>query len=166
MVDNTFATGISTAIRSRRRHRRASVTKYLAGHSDLIQGAVLARDAAVFEPIKFLQNAIGAVPAPLTAGLTLRGLKTLELRVLRHAENADASRPRSNRIRWCGASTIRGSPHIRHDVARGRCTAWRDAVVRARWIRGDVTEFVSNRRFFALGESLGGVKSLICLRHV
>ena len=65
-----------------------SVTKYLAGHSDLIQGAALARDAAIFEPIKFLQNAIGAVPAPLDCWLTLRGLKTLELRVQRHAENA------------------------------------------------------------------------------
>ncbi len=67
-----------------------SVTKYLAGHSDLIQGAVLARDASVFEPIKFLQNATGAVPSPFDCWLTLRGLKTLELRVLRHAENAAA----------------------------------------------------------------------------
>ena len=66
------------------------MTKYLAGHSDLIQGAVLAKDAAVFEPIKFLQNATGAVPSPFDCWLTLRGLKTLELRMLRHAENAAA----------------------------------------------------------------------------
>ena len=89
VVDNTFATpvlqqpfslGADIVVHS--------VTKYLAGHSDLIQGAALARDAAIFEPIKFLQNAIGAVPAPLDCWLTLRGLKTLELRVQRHAENA------------------------------------------------------------------------------
>ena len=89
MVDNTFATpvfqqpftlGADLVVHS--------VTKYLAGHSDLIQGAVLARDAAVFEPVRFLQNAIGAVPAPLDCWLTIRGLKTLELRVQRHAENA------------------------------------------------------------------------------
>ena len=91
VVDNTFATpffqqpftlGADIVVHS--------VTKYLAGHSDLIQGAVLARDAAVFEPIKFLQNATGAVPSPFDCWLTLRGLKTLELRMLRHAENAEA----------------------------------------------------------------------------
>ena len=80
VVDNTFATplfqqpfqlGADLVVHS--------VTKYLAGHSDLIQGAVLARDAAVFEPVKFLQNATGAVPSPFDCWLTLRGLKTLEL---------------------------------------------------------------------------------------
>ena len=89
VVDNTFATpvfqqpfalGADIVVHS--------VTKYLAGHSDLIQGAALAKDVAVFEPIKFLQNAIGAVPAPLDCWLTLRGLKTLDLRMQRHAANA------------------------------------------------------------------------------
>ena len=90
VVDNTFATpvlqqpfslGADIVVHS--------VTKYLAGHSDLIQGAALAKDAAVFEPIKFLQNAIGAVPAPLDCWLTLRGIKTLELRVQRRAQLHD-----------------------------------------------------------------------------
>src|SRR4029078_3444815 len=67
-----------------------SVTKYLAGHSDVIQGAVLAKEAAVFEPVKFLQNATGPVPARFDCWLTLRGLKTLELRMQRHADNAAA----------------------------------------------------------------------------
>ena len=89
-----------------------SVTKYLAGHSDLIQGAVLARDAAIFEPIKFLQNAIGAVPAPLDCWLTLRGLKTLELRVQRHAENAARIAEALPAHPRCGASTTRDSPLI------------------------------------------------------
>ena len=89
-----------------------SVTKYLAGHSDLIQGAVLARDAAMFEPIKFLQNAIGAVPAPLDCWLTLRGLKTLELRVQRHAENAARDRRRAERAST-GAARLLSGPRRR-----------------------------------------------------
>ena len=165
VVDNTFATpvfqqpfalGADIVVHS--------VTKYLAGHSDLIQGAVLASDAAVFEPIKFLQNAIGAVPAPLDCWLTLRGLKTLELRVLRHAENAGriavalAAHPRVRRVYYPGLAD-----HPGHDVARRQMTGFGgmlsfefDGSVE------EVTALVSGRRFFALGESLGGVKSLIC----
>src|SRR5277367_3644514 len=91
VVDNTFATpcfqqpfelGADIVVHS--------VTKYLAGHSDTIQGAALAKDAAIFEPIKFLQNATGAVPSPFDCWLTMRGLKTLELRMQRHEENAVA----------------------------------------------------------------------------
>ncbi len=149
VVDNTFATpvlqqpfalGADIVVHS--------VTKYLAGHSDVIQGAALARDAAVFEPIKFLQNAIGAVPAPLDCWLTLRGLKTLELRIQRHQENAakiaDALRRHASvdRVYYPGFGGM-VSFELRGDVA-------------------DVTAFVSNRQLFALGESLGGVKSLIC----
>jgi cystathionine gamma-lyase len=149
VVDNTFATpvlqqpfslGADIVVHS--------VTKYLAGHSDLIQGAVLARDAAVFQPIKFLQNAIGAVPAPLDCWLTLRGLKTLELRVQRHQENAAsiaAALRRHERVSCVYYPGFGGmvSFELRGDVS-------------------DVTAFVSNRRFFTLAESLGGVKSLIC----
>lgn len=165
VVDNTFATpvfqqpfalGADIVVHS--------VTKYLAGHSDLIQGAVLARDAAVFEPIKFLQNAIGAVPAPLDCWLTLRGLKTLELRVLRHAENAGriavalAAHPRVKRVYYPGLAD-----HPGHDVARRQMTGF-GGMLSFELDGGvaEVTAFVSGRRFFALGESLGGVKSLIC----
>ena len=165
VVDNTFATpvfqqpfalGADLVVHS--------VTKYLAGHSDLIQGAVLARDVAVFEPVKFLQNAIGAVPAPLDCWLTLRGLKTLELRVQRHAENAGriatalASHPAVTRVYYPGLPD-----HPGHQVAKQQMTGFGgmlsfelDGTAEA------VTAFVSNRRFFVLGESLGGVKSLIC----
>lgn len=165
VVDNTFATpvfqqpfalGADIVVHS--------VTKYLAGHSDLIQGAVLARDAAVFEPIKFLQNAIGAVPAPLDCWLTLRGLKTLELRVLRHAENAGriavalAAHPRVKRVFYPGLTD-----HPGHDVARRQMTGFGGMLsFELDGSVAEVTAFVSGRRFFALGESLGGVKSLIC----
>ncbi|HWI20656.1 MAG TPA: aminotransferase class I/II-fold pyridoxal phosphate-dependent enzyme [Vicinamibacterales bacterium] len=149
VVDNTFATpvyqqpfslGADIVVHS--------VTKYLAGHSDLIQGAALARDAATFEPIKFLQNAIGAVPAPLDCWLTLRGIKTLELRMQRHSANAAAI-----------AEALRAHPAVTkvYYPGFGGMVSFELAGT-----ANDVTEFVSNRRFFALGESLGGVKSLVC----
>ncbi|MBM3808747.1 MAG: aminotransferase class I/II-fold pyridoxal phosphate-dependent enzyme [Acidimicrobiia bacterium] len=149
VVDNTFATpvyqqpfslGADIVVHS--------VTKYLAGHSDLIQGAALAREAAIFEPIKFLQNAIGAVPAPLDCWLTLRGIKTLELRMQRHAENA-------SRI----AGALRTHPAVTqvYYPGFGGMVSFELAGTLQ-----DVTTFVSSRRLFALGESLGGVKSLLC----
>jgi cystathionine gamma-lyase len=165
VVDNTFATpvfqqpfplGADLVVHS--------VTKYLAGHSDLIQGAVLARDAAVFEPVKFLQNATGAVPAPFDCWLTLRGLKTLELRMLRHAENAEAvaqallAHPLVRRVHYPGLPS-----HPGHDIAVRQMSGFGGMV--SFELDGDVDDvvaFVGSRRFFALGESLGGVKSLIC----
>src|SRR5713226_6752087 len=120
VVDNTFATpyfqqpfqlGADIVVHS--------VTKYLGGHSDLIQGAALAKDPAVFEPIKFLQNATGAVPSPFDCWLTLRGLKTLELRMQRHAENAAAiaealrGRPLVRRVYFPGLET-----HPGHEIAK------------------------------------------------
>jgi cystathionine gamma-lyase len=165
VVDNTFATpcfqqpfslGADLVVHS--------VTKYLAGHSDLIQGAVLARDAAVFEPVKFQQNATGAVPSPFDCWLTLRGLKTLELRMLRHAENARrladrlARHPGVRRVYYPGLAD-----HPGHDVARRQMTGFGGMVsFELSGTIDEVTAVVSSRRFFALGESLGGVKALIC----
>jgi cystathionine beta-lyase/cystathionine gamma-synthase len=165
VVDNTFATpvfqqpfelGADIVVHS--------VTKYLAGHSDLIQGAVLARDAAVFEPVKFLQNAIGAVPAPLDCWLTLRGLKTLELRVQRQAENAGRIALALSEHLAVSRVYYPGLPgHPGHQVAKQQMTGFGGMLsFELAGTAEDVTAFVSNRRFFALGESLGGVKSLIC----
>jgi len=165
VVDNTFATplfqqpfllGADVVVHS--------VTKYLAGHSDVIQGAVLAREASVFEPIKFLQNATGAVPSPFDCWLTLRGLKTLELRMQRHAENAAAvanalnGHPLVRRTYYPGLPT-----HPGHEIARRQMSGFGGMV--SFELDGTVDEvisFVSSRRYFALGESLGGVKALIC----
>jgi cystathionine gamma-lyase len=165
VVDNTFATplfqqpfalGADIVVHS--------VTKYLAGHSDVIQGAVLARDADVFEPIKFLQNATGAVPSPFDCWLTLRGLKTLELRMQRHAENAHAiadalrAHPLVRRVYFPGLPD-----HPGHEIARRQMTGFGGMV--SFELDGSVDEvvsLVSSRRFFTLGESLGGVKSLVC----
>jgi cystathionine gamma-lyase len=165
VVDNTFATpffqqpfqlGADLVVHS--------VTKYLGGHSDLIQGAVLAREAAVFEPVKFLQNATGAVPSPFDCWLTLRGLKTLELRMQRHEENARTiaealdAHPLVRRVYYPGLPS-----HPGHEIAKRQMTGFGGMV--SFELDGSVEEvvsFVSSRRFFALGESLGGVKALVC----
>jgi cystathionine beta-lyase/cystathionine gamma-synthase len=165
VVDNTFATpffqqpfalGADLVVHS--------VTKYLAGHSDLIQGAVLAREAGVFDPVKFLQNATGAVPSAFDCWLTLRGLKTLELRMERHAQNAEAiaialqAHPFVRRVYYPGLPS-----HPGHEIAARQMTGFGGMVsFELDGAVEDVVSFVSSRRFFALGESLGGVKSLIC----
>jgi cystathionine beta-lyase/cystathionine gamma-synthase len=165
VVDNTFATpyfqqpfelGADIVVHS--------VTKYLAGHSDTIQGAVLAKDAAVFEPIKFLQNATGAVPSPFDCWLTLRGIKTLELRMQRHEENATAiahalnAHPLVRRVYFPGLSD-----HPGHDIARRQMSGFGGMVsFELAGTKEEVVTFASSRRFFALGESLGGVKALLC----
>jgi cystathionine beta-lyase/cystathionine gamma-synthase len=165
VVDNTFATpvfqqpfalGADIVVHS--------VTKYLAGHSDLIQGAVLAKDPAVFEPIKFLQNATGAVPAPFDCWLTLRGLKTLELRMQRHEENAAAIANALKGHRLVRRVYYPGLPeHPGHAIARRQMQGFGGMVsFELDGTVDEVVSYVSSRRFFALGESLGGVKSLVC----
>ena len=165
VVDNTFATpyfqqpfelGADIVVHS--------VTKYLAGHSDTIQGAVLARDPAVFEPIKFLQNATGAVPSPFDCWLTLRGLKTLELRMQRHEENATAiatalnGHPLVSRVYFPGLPDDPG-----HEIARRQMSGFGGMVsFELNGTLAEVIAFVSSRRYFMLGESLGGVKALLC----
>ncbi|MGA8870853.1 MAG: cystathionine gamma-synthase [Candidatus Acidiferrales bacterium] len=165
VVDNTFATpvfqqpfelGADIVVHS--------VTKYLAGHSDTVQGAALAKDAAVFEPIKFLQNATGAVPSPFDCWLTMRGLKTLELRMQRHEENAIAiakalsGQPLVRRVYFPGLPD-----HPGHEIARKQMTGFGGMVsFELDGSMDEVIAFASSRRYFALAESLGGVKALIC----
>ena len=165
VVDNTFATpcfqlpferGADIVVHS--------VTKYLAGHSDTIQGAALAKDPAIFEPIKYLQNATGAVPSPFDCWLTMRGIKTLELRMQRHEENAAAianalkGHPLVRRVYFPGLTD-----HPGHDVATRQMSGFGGMV--SFELDGTVEEvvsFVSSREYFTLAESLGGVKSLLC----
>ncbi|HEY7475433.1 MAG TPA: PLP-dependent aspartate aminotransferase family protein [Vicinamibacterales bacterium] len=166
VVDNTFATpyfqqpfdlGADLVIHS--------VTKYLAGHSDLVQGAVIARDAAVFEPVGFLQNALGGVPSPFDCWLTLRGLKTMELRMQRHAENAAAvaealaKHPRVSRVYFPGLPA-----HPGHEIARKQMSGFGGMVsFELDGTPEEAASLVSSLRYFALGESLGGVRALVCL---
>ena len=166
VVDNTFATpyfqqpfqlGADLVVHS--------VTKYLAGHSDLIQGAVIGRDSAVFEPVAFLQNALGGVPSPFDCWLTLRGLKTLELRMERHAQNAAAvadalsAHPRVKRVYFPGLPS-----HPGHDIARRQMTGFGGMVsFELDGTPEEAAALVASFRYFALGESLGGVRALVCL---
>lgn len=165
VVDNTFATpyfqqpfslGADIVVHS--------VTKYIAGHSDTIQGAALAKDPAIFEPIKFLQNATGGVPSPFDCWLTLRGLKTLELRMERHAENSAAiaevlhGHPLVRRVYFPGLPD-----HPGHEIAKKQMTGFGGMVsVELDGAIDEVATFAASRRYFILGESLGGVKSLLC----
>ncbi len=165
VVDNTFATpvfqqpfelGADLVVHS--------VTKYLAGHSDVVQGAVLANDQAVFEPVKYLQNATGGIASPFDCWLTLRGLKTLELRMQRHEENAAAIANALNghalvrRVYYPGLAS-----HPGHDIARRQMSGFGGMVsFELEGTKDEVVAFASSRRYFALAESLGGVKSLIC----
>jgi cystathionine beta-lyase/cystathionine gamma-synthase len=166
VVDNTFATpffqqpfalGADLVVHS--------VTKYLAGHSDVIQGAVIARDAAIFEPVGFLQNALGGVPSPFDCWLTLRGLRTLELRMQRHAENATAvaealvRHPRVRRVYFPGLPL-----HPGHEIARRQMTGFGGMVsFELDGTPEEAAALVSSFKYFALGESLGGVRALACL---
>ncbi|HTS13464.1 MAG TPA: PLP-dependent aspartate aminotransferase family protein [Candidatus Limnocylindrales bacterium] len=165
VVDNTFATpyfqqpfelGADIVVHS--------VTKYLAGHSDTIQGAALAKDPVVFEPIKFLQNATGGVPSPFDCWLALRGLKTMELRMERHAQNASAianalhGQPLVRRVYFPGLPD-----HPGHEIARRQMSGFGGMVsFELDGTIDEVVSFASSRRYFTLGESLGGVKALVC----
>ena len=166
VVDNTFATpyfqqpfalGADLVVHS--------VTKYLAGHLDVIQGAVIAKDPAVFEPVGFLQNALGGTPSPFDCWLTLRGLKTMELRMLRHAENASAvaealtKHSRVKRVYFPGLAS-----HPGHDIARKQMTGFGGMVsFELDGTPEEAAAFTASLKYFALGESLGGVRALICL---
>ena len=166
VVDNTFATpcfqqpfalGADFVVHS--------VTKYLAGHADVIQGAVIARDAAALEPVTFLQNALGAVPSPFDCWLTLRGLRTLELRMERHAANAAAvaealaRHPRVGRVYFPGLAS-----HPGHEIAARQMTGFGGMVsFELDGSPAEAASFAATLRYFALGESLGAVRSLVCV---
>lgn len=165
VVDNTFATPVfQRPFELGADIVMHSVTKYLAGHSDVVQGAVLANDQAIFEPVKYLQNATGGIPSPFDCWLTLRGLKTLELRMQRHEENAEAianalhGHPLVRRVYFPGLAT-----HPGHEIARRQMSGFGGMVsFELEGTKDEVVAFASSRRYFALAESLGGVKSLIC----
>jgi cystathionine beta-lyase/cystathionine gamma-synthase len=163
-VDNTFATpylqqplalGADIVIHS--------TTKYLGGHSDVVGGAVVVGDPDLGERLAFIQNAVGAVPGPLDAFLVLRGIKTLPVRMDRHAHNAQAvaeflaTRPDVEEVYYPGLPT-----HAQHALAR-RQMRNAGGMVSFR-IGGGPTaarRFAEATRLFALGESLGGVESLV-----
>lgn len=163
-VDNTFATpalqkplslGADIVVHS--------TTKYLGGHSDVVGGCVIVDDPGLFEKLKFLQNAVGAVPGPLDCFLVLRGTKTLPLRMERHCRNADAvsrhlrSHPKVARVHYPGLPE-----HPQYFLAKSQMAGFGGMI--SFELKGDLEyakKVISSTKIFALAESLGGVESLI-----
>lgn len=166
-VDNTFASpaaqkpielGADLVVHSS--------TKYLGGHSDLIGGLVVCANAELGQQIKFIQNASGAVAGPQDCWLTIRGIETLPIRLKQVSETAVAianflqAQPGVRNVYYPGLSA-----HPNHHIAKQQQTLY-GGVVSFDLDQDDQTiasELVSSTRLFKLAESLGGVKSLICL---
>lgn len=141
-----------------------STTKYINGHSDVVGGIVITDNADLAQQIAFHQNAVGAVPGPQDAYLTLRGAKTLALRMREHARNAQAVAQWLTTRDDVGAVYYPGLPqHPQHELAKSQMHGF-GGVVSFR-VRGDITrahELAKRTRVFNLATSLGGVESLIC----
>jgi cystathionine beta-lyase/cystathionine gamma-synthase len=163
-VDNTFASpalqnplalGADVVVHS--------TTKYLGGHSDVVGGAILTSDEALYKEYKFLQNAVGAVPGALDCFLLLRGTKTLPLRMERHCLNAGLvakhllAHPEVSKVHYPGLPT-----HPGHELAKAQMRGFGGMI--SFELKGDLERakrMISSCRVFSLAESLGGVESLI-----
>lgn len=140
-----------------------SATKYLGGHSDVILGALVVRDAALAERLSFIQNASGAVCGPLDSFLVLRGIKTLHVRMQRHCENGEkiarflADHPAVERVYWPGFES-----HPNHEVAKRQMNGFGGMIsfVQLDDSLEKATQTIEKLKLFTLAESLGGVESL------
>jgi cystathionine gamma-synthase len=164
VVDNTFASpylqqplalGADVVVHS--------TTKYLGGHSDVVGGAVVTRDAELGEQVAFHHNAMGAVSGPFDAWLVMRGIKTLGVRMDRHCSNAEqvarflGQHPAVSSVLYPGLPT-----HPNHDVAARQMTGFGGMVsFRMRGGEEAALKVCELTRMFTLGESLGGIESLI-----
>jgi cystathionine gamma-lyase len=164
-VDNTFASPyLQNPIDLGADIVMHSATKYLGGHSDVIQGALMMNDAELRDKLYFIQKSCGAVPGPMDCFLVLRGIKTLHVRMQRHCENGERiahflrNHPAVGKVYWCGFEDHPGYAIAKRQM-RGfggmmSFTLKDDSVENA-------TRVLSSTRLFALAESLGGVESLI-----
>lgn len=164
-VDNTFATpywqsplalGADVVMHS--------TTKYLGGHSDVVGGIVISNDLAIHERVAFQQNAVGAVPGPWDAYLTIRGAKTLALRMREHERNAYAvarfleGRDDVSAVYYPGLAS-----HAHHELAKKQMRGFGGIVsFRMRGGAERALAFARSTRIFNLATSLGGVESLVC----
>lgn len=163
VVDNTFATpvlqrplalGATVALHS--------TTKYINGHSDVVGGALVTSDGALAERVRFLQNAIGAVPSPFDCYMVLRGIKTLGLRVRQACASAQviaerlASHEKVRKVHYPGLAS-----HPGHELAKRQMSAF-GAMISLE-VKGGLSasrSFLERLRIFSCAESLGGVESL------
>ncbi|OBJ18804.1 cystathionine gamma-synthase [Mycobacterium colombiense] len=164
LVDNTFASpALQRPLTLGADIVLHSTTKYIGGHSDVVGGALVTNDQELDEAFAFLQNGAGAVPGPFDAYLTMRGLKTLVLRMQRHSENASAvaeflaGHPAVSAVLYPGLPS-----HPGHEVAARQMSAFGGMVsVRMRGGRDAARDLCAKTKVFILAESLGGVESLI-----
>ena len=163
-VDNTFATPyLQTPLDLGADIVMHSLTKYMAGHSDVVMGALVVNDATLAERIAFLQNAVGATPGPQDCFLLLRGIKTLHLRMQRHCENARViaeylqSHPKVGKVYWPGLED-----HPGHDIAKKQMRDFGGMVsfVLKNDELDEATRVMESIQLFTLAESLGGVESI------
>ena len=140
-----------------------STTKYIGGHSDVVGGAVLTNSPELHQRLAFLQNAMGGIPGPFDAWLTLRGLKTLALRMERHQQNALQiaafleAHPLIESVNYPGLAS-----HPQHELAQRQMSGFGGMI--SFEVKGGIEagkRVASATRLFALAESLGGVESLI-----
>jgi cystathionine gamma-lyase/cystathionine beta-lyase len=164
-VDNTFASPyLQNPLDFGATIVMHSATKYLGGHSDVIQGCLVMNDQTLRDQLYFIQKSTGAVPGPQDCFLVLRGIKTLHVRMQRHCENGIKvaaflrQHPKVGKVYWCGFED-----HPNHEVAKKQMrgfggmmsfTLKTDTVAEA-------TKVLSSTKLFSLAESLGGVESLI-----
>lgn len=165
VVDNTFASpylqnpldwGADIVLHS--------ATKYLGGHSDVVHGALIMKDAALEEKLRFIQNSCGAVPGPHDCWLVLRGIKTLHVRMQRHCENGEKianylrNHPKVGKVYWCGFED-----HPNHNVAKKQMRGFGGMM--SFTLKDDnmdaAMDVLKKTQLFSLAESLGGVESLI-----
>jgi cystathionine gamma-lyase len=163
-VDNTFASPfLQQPLRLGADLVIHSTTKYLGGHSDVVGGAVIGR-REMLTPIAFYQNAAGGVPGPFDAYLTLRGLKTLAVRMERHCTNARrlaawlVEQPRIERVYYPGLPS-----HPGHELAKRQMRDFGGMIsIRLQGGGEAAKRFLPRTKLFSLAESLGGVESLVC----
>src|SRR6201992_3220021 len=164
LVDNTFASpALQQPLTLGADAVLHSTTKYIGGHSDVVGGALITDDEELDAAFGFLQNGAGAVPGPFDAYLTMRGLKTLVLRMQRHSENAAAVAQFLDGHPSVGTVLYPGLPsHPGHDVAARQMRNFGGMVsVRMRGGRDAAEALCARTGVFILAESLGGVESLI-----
>ena len=164
VVDNTFATPFfQKPLKLGADIVMHSTTKYLNGHSDVIGGALVMNDQELYNKLQFLQNAAGGVPGPFDCFLVLRGIKTLAIRMERHAGNALKiaqfleNHPKVRKVIYPGLNS-----HPQHELAKRQMTGFGGIVTF--FIKGGLEaarKFLERVKVFSLAESLGGVESLI-----
>jgi len=163
-VDNTFATPyLQQPLDLGADIIMHSATKYIGGHSDLVMGALIVKDAELAKKLYFIQNASGAICGPQDSFLALRGIKTLHVRMQRHCENGEAvarylkSHPKVDTVYWPGFDD-----HPNHNIAKKQMKGYGGMVSFSTKEDSlqEAVEVLENLRIFTLAESLGGVESL------